>query len=67
MSYSLNEVNAAVEFLKKNGARRDSGAWLGRDYEVLSSDPVKAARRLRRMLIENSHRDKDGAARTLHR
>lgn len=60
---ALAEINDAVEFLAKHGARRDSGVWLSRDYEILSADPIKAARRLRSMLIEKSHRDKDGGLR----
>lgn len=67
MSYSLNQVNEAVEFLHKHGCKRDSGAWLTRDFEILSADPVKAAKRLRSLLIEKSHRDESGASRKLTR
>lgn len=64
---SLAEIDSAITFLAKHGARRTNGAWLSRDCLVLSADPVKAARRLRRLLIENSHRDASGEMRTLHR
>lgn len=59
----LDKLNETVEFLRKHGARRDSGVWLSRDQEILSADPIKAARRLRSLLIEKSHRDKDGGLR----
>lgn len=67
MSYSLNQVNEAVEFLHKHGCKRESGAWLTRDYEILSVDPVKAAKRLRSLLIEQSHRDDSGGLRKITR
>lgn len=60
---AIDEMNGAIEFLRKHAARRDSGMWLSRDQEILSADPIKAARRLRSLLIEKSHRDKDGGLR----
>lgn len=63
---ALAEIDSAIEFLKTHGARRVNAAWM-RDYEVLGGDPIKAAKRLRRLLIERGHKDESGALRVLHR
>ena len=67
MTYSLNEVNGAIAFLGKHGAKRANGVWLSKGWEVLHAEPIEAARRLRSLLIEKSHRDASGEKRTLHR
>jgi len=64
---ALAEVNDAIEFLGKHNCRRANGVWLSKGWEVLHAEPVEAAKRLRALLIERSHRDESGEKRTLHR
>lgn len=64
---ALSEANSAISFLGKHGAMRTNGTWLTRDYEVLHAEPVEAAKRLRALLIEKSHRDERGGLRKITR
>lgn len=67
MNNALSEVNSAISFLSKHECKRANGVWLSKSWEVLHAEPVEAAKRLRSLLIEKSHRDESGEKRTLHR
>ena len=50
---TLDKINAAVDFLRAHGAKRDadSGGWFSESGDSLESCPVESADALRRALF----------------
>jgi hypothetical protein len=51
MTATLDAINAALQTLAAANCRRANGVWVDRDGRELASDPVGAARALRRSVI----------------
>jgi len=54
MSDALTAMNQALERLAAANCRREGGKWVDRDGAELASDPIGAARELRRLMIKTA-------------